>query len=176
LTQPTQPARRFVPVAEIARPHGVRGEIRLQVYNLGSDLLLARPPVQLRFPDGATRDVKIRSARPVNKGILVEIEGVTDRDAAEALRGAEVCVRRDLFPAEEEGEFYACDLEGAKAVLPSGEEVGRVTAVQSYPSCDVLVIDRGKAGPLEVPLVDAYVASVDPERGVVELVTIEGLT
>lgn len=167
--------RRYVPVAEIARPHGVRGELRLQVYNLGSDLLLTRPPVQLRLPDGAMRDVKIRSARPVNKGILVELEGVTDRDAAEALRGAEVCVRRDLFPAEEEGEFYACDLEGARAVLASGEEVGRVTAVQSYPSCDVLVIDRGAGGSLEVPLVDAYVASVDPERAVVELVTIDGL-
>ncbi len=168
--------RRYVPVAEVARPHGVRGEVRLQVYNLGSDLLLARPPVRLRLPDGSEREVKIRSARAVNKGILVELEGVSDRDAAEALRGAEVCVRRDLFPAEEEGEFYACDLEGARAVLASGEEVGRVTAVQSYPTCDVLLIDRGPAGPLEVPLVDAYVASVDPERAIVELVTIEGLT
>ena len=61
-------------------------------------------------------------------------------------------------------------------MLASGEEVGRVTAVQSYPTCDVLVIDRGVAGSLEVPLVDAYVASVDPERALVELVTIEGLT
>lgn len=168
--------RRYVPVAQVGRPHGVRGELRLQVYNLGSDLLLARPPVKLRLADGSEREAKIRSARPVNKGILVELEGVADRDAAEALRGAEVCVRRDLFPAEEEGEFYACDLEGARAVLVSGEDVGRVMAVESYPSCDVLVIDRGAAGRLEVPLVDAYVASVDPARALVELVTIEGLT
>jgi 16S rRNA processing protein RimM len=168
-------SRRYIPVAEVSRPHGIRGELRLSVYNLGSDLLLRRPPVVLRMKDGAERDATITGARAVNKGVLVTLAGVDSRDAAEALRGAEVRVRRDLFPNPEEEEFYACDLEGARAVLPSGEEVGRVTAVQSYPTCDVLLVDRGAAGTLEIPLVDAYVASVDPARAVVELVTIEGL-
>jgi 16S rRNA processing protein RimM len=167
--------RRYVPVADVSRPHGVRGELRLAVYNLGSDLIVRRPPVRLRMEDGTERDATITSARPVNKGVLVTLAGVEDRDAAEALRGAKVCVRRDLFPPAEEGEFYTCDLEGARAVLSTGDEVGRVITVQSYPTCDVLVIDRGAAGKLEVPLVDAYVASVDVERALVELVTIEGL-
>jgi 16S rRNA processing protein RimM len=168
--------RRYVPVAEIARPHGVQGELRLRIYNPGSDLLLRRPAVRLRMPDGTEREASIRTARSANKAILVSLAGVADRDAAEALRGAEVLVSRDAFPLAEDGEFYACDLEGAKAVMAStGEEIGRVSGVQSYPTCDALVIDRGAGGSIEVPLVDAYVASVDVEGAVVQIVTLEGI-
>jgi 16S rRNA processing protein RimM len=167
---------RFVPLAEVARPHGVLGELRLRVYNQDSDLLTRVKRVRLRAPDGAERDAAIVSARPVNKAILMKLAGVDDRDAAEALRGTEICVPRDAFPPPAEGEFYACDVEGAIARLPSGEEVGRVVALQSYPTCDALIVDRGAAGKIEVPLVEAYIASVDVEHGIVELVTLDGLT
>jgi 16S rRNA processing protein RimM len=187
-------ARRYVPVAEVARPHGVHGELRLKVYNQDSDLLLCRPAVKLQLEDGSQRDVTIQSVRDVSKAILMKFAGVDDRDAAEALRGAKVAVARDAFPSLAEGEFYACDLEGARALLPSGEEVGRVVGLESYPTCDVLLIDRAMVVPdgaaggstprasrrrpgqrIEIPLVEAYVASIDVDRGVVELVTIEGL-
>lgn len=173
-------ARRYVPVAEVARPHGVQGEIRLKVYNQGSDLLLRRPPVKLLLADGTERDAVVDTAREVNKAILVRLVGVSDRDAALALRGARIAVARDQFPPLDEGEFYACDVEGARAVLASGEEIGTVAGLSSYPTCDVLLIDRttpagGRARRLEVPLLDAYVGHVDVERGVVELVTIDGL-
>lgn len=176
--------RRYVPVAEIARPHGVHGEVRLRIFNEHSDLLLRRPPVRLRLPDGEERDVKLVAARPTNKALLVQLAGVDDRDAAEALRGAVVCVPRDVFPALEEGEFYACDLEGAEVLTPEGEPLGRVQGVVSYPSCDALVValveERSKTpgkkpATLEIPLVETYVAAVDPDKRTVQLVTLEGL-
>ncbi|WP_437668609.1 ribosome maturation factor RimM [Sorangium sp. So ce131] len=167
--------RRYVPVAEIARPHGVQGELRLRLYNEGSDLLLTRPAVKLRLPDGAERDVKILGARPVDKALLVRLAGVEDRDAAEALRGAAVCVPRDAFAPLDEGEFYACDVEGARVLTPEGELLGHVKSLQSYPTCDVLVVERKGAGPVEVPLTETFVSSVDVERQTVQLVTLEGL-
>jgi 16S rRNA processing protein RimM len=168
-------ARRWIPVAEIARPHGVRGELRLKVYNVESDLLAHRRDALLRMPDGEERTVQIASARPVNKAMLMHLRGVDDRDAAAALRGALLCIPRDEFPPLDEGEFYACDLEGARAVLESGEEIGRVRGLRSYPTCEALEIDGGTRGAIEVPLVDAFVQEVDVENGVVRLVTIEGL-
>jgi 16S rRNA processing protein RimM len=167
--------RRYVPVAEIARPHGVVGELRLKLYNEGSDLLARRPPIRLRLPDGAERDARIEGARPMNKGLLVRLAGVADRDAAEALRGALVCVPRDAFPPLDEGEFYACDLPGARVVTSAGEEVGRVERLESYPTCDTLVVAREGGERLEIPLTEAFVASVDVERQTVEIVTLEGL-
>ncbi|AUX44060.1 ribosome maturation factor RimM [Sorangium cellulosum] len=167
--------RRYVPVAEIARPHGVQGELRLRLYNEGSDLLLTRPAVKLRLPDGAERDAKILGARPVDKALLVRLAGVDDRDAAEALRGAAVCVPRDTFAPLGEGEFYACDVEGARVLTPEGELLGHVKSLQSYPTCDVLVVERKGAGPVEVPLTESFVSSVDVEHQTVQLVTLEGL-
>src|SRR4029079_10417673 len=98
-------ARRYVPVAEVARPHGVQGELRLKVYNQDSDLLLRRPAVRLLLADGSERDAVITSARESNKAILLKLADVGDRDAAEALRGARIAVPRDAFPPVAEGEF-----------------------------------------------------------------------
>jgi 16S rRNA processing protein RimM len=165
----------YVAVAEVARPHGIQGELRLKVYNPDSDLLLRKPRAILLLSDGETRDVAITAARESNKAILVRLAGVDDRNAAEVLRGAELCVPRDAFPALEEGEFYASDLEGARAVMRSGDELGRVTGVTSYPTCDVLVVERTSGGRLEIPLLDAFVGKVDVANGVVEVVTVEGL-
>ncbi|WP_437565045.1 ribosome maturation factor RimM [Sorangium sp. So ce542] len=167
--------RRYVPVAEISRPHGVQGELRLRIYNEGSDLLLSRPPIRLRLPDGSERDAKIVAARPVDKALLVRIAGTDDRDAAEALRGAAVCVPRDAFAPLAEGEFYACDIEGARVLTPEGDLIGHVRSLQSYPTCDVLVVERSGADSLEIPLTESFVGSVDAERQIVQLVTLEGL-
>jgi 16S rRNA processing protein RimM len=167
---------RLVALAEVARPHGIVGELRLKVYNLDSDLLLRRPPVTLRLPDGAVREASLTAVREVDKALLVRLAGVDDRNAAEALRGAQVLVRRDALPPAEDGEFYACDVEGAQVVLASGEAVGRVVGLTSYPTCDVLLVERAAGGKrVEVPLIAAYVKDVDVERGVVEVVTLDGL-
>jgi 16S rRNA processing protein RimM len=177
-----QTARRFVPVAEVARPHGIRGELRLKLYNEGSELLteLARGakrspavPLKLRLPSGEERPLVLTSARSSNKALLVKFDDVVDCDAAELLRGAVILVPRDAFPPLEEGEFYACDIEGARAMV-GAEQVGIVTELHSYPTCDVLVVKR-EGDSIEVPLTDTYVASVDVAGGVIELVTIEGL-
>jgi len=170
-----RPADGWIGVAEIARPHGIQGELRLKVYNPDSDLLSRRPRVRLRLPDGALRDAAITSARDANKALLVRLAGVDDRDAAEALRGVEICVAREALPPLEEGEFYACDLEGARALLPSGEEIGHVSGLQSYPTCDVLLIERSSGGRLEVPLLAPYVGKVDAQGGLVEILTLDGL-
>jgi 16S rRNA processing protein RimM len=167
--------RKLVAVAEVARPHGIVGEVRLKVYNLDSDLLARRPPVILRLPDGTEREATLTAARETDKALLVRIGGVDDRNAAEALRGAQVCVPRTALPPPDEGEFYTWDLEGAQVVLTAGETVGQVLEVTSYPTCDVLVVVRPDGTKLEVPLVATYVARVDAERGVIELNTVDGL-
>jgi 16S rRNA processing protein RimM len=164
-----------VALAEVARPHGIAGEIRLKVYNLDSDLLLRRPKVSLHLVDGVVREAAITAAREVDKALLVRLAGVDDRDAVEALRGAILSVARDALPPPEEGEFYAHDVEGAAAVLAGGEPVGRVTGLASYPTCDVLLVERPGGKVLEVPLLPAYIARVDVARGVVEIVTLDGL-
>jgi 16S rRNA processing protein RimM len=170
----------WVPLAEVARPHGVRGEVRLRLYNRDSDLLLEQDEVLLRFPDGAEQEVSVDGARRADEAILMKLYSVDDRDRAEDLRNAIICVRRGAFPPPEPGEFYACDIEGARVVVEvEGEEpreLGRVVAMRAYPANDTLEVTASDGGrPWEVPLVDAVVRSVDVAAGLVTLHTLEGV-
>ena len=170
----------WVPLAEVARPHGVRGELRLRLYNRDSDLLLEQDEVLVRFPDGEEQEVSVDGARRADDAILMKLHSVADRNRAEELRGAIVCVRRGAFPEPLPGEFYACDIEGARVVVLEDEgkerELGRVTAMRAYPANDVLeVAATDGGGPWEVPLVDAVVRSVDVTAGLVTLLSMEGV-
>lgn len=168
-------SRTWVAVAEIARPHGVRGELRLRVYSGDPALLVRRPPIKLRGEDGKITSGTILSTRHADKALLVMLEGVADRNAAEAMRGKEVLVERDAFAPLEEDEFYAVDIEGARAELVTGEAIGTVTGLGSYPTCDVLLIEHeGKR--LEVPLLPHFVESVDVGAKLVRILTLEGIT
>ena len=146
-----------------------------KVYSGDAAFLLRRPPVRLRLADGSERDVTLANARRADKAVLVKIAGIDDRSAAETLRAAVITVPRDALPPPEEGEFYACDLEGARVELASGEPIGTVRTIATYPTCDALVVDRPGAAALEIPLVETYVASVDVEAGLVRVATLEGL-
>ena len=169
----------WVPLAEIARPHGVRGELRLRLYNRDSDLLLDQDEVLVRFPDGDEQEVSVDAARRADDAILMKLYSVDDRDKADDLRGCVVCIRRGSFPPPGEGEFYACDVEGARVVLDEGgevKEIGKVVALRAYPAMDVLEVTADDGGrPWEVPLVEAVVRSVDVAAGVVTLATMEGV-
>lgn len=181
-------AQRYVAVAEIARPHGIRGELKLKLYNVDSDLLASRPPIRLAMPDGTIRQAEIRALRPTPGAMLMRLAGVADRNAAEALRGAQIEVARSRFEAlgadsaerleggddTAEPEFYVCDLEGC-TVLLEGAAVGLVKTVTRYPTCDVLVVTRPAARTLEVPMQAAYIGDVDLEARTVVLLTVEGL-
>jgi 16S rRNA processing protein RimM len=170
----------WVPLAEVARPHGVRGEVRLRPYNRDSRLLLELDEVLVRFPDGQEHEVSVEAARPTPDAILMKLYSIDDCDRAAELRGAVVCARRAAFPALEAGEFYACDVEGARVVVHPGQGdpfgLGRVRELRNYPTADVLVVDADDGGrAFEVPLVDGIVQSVDVASGLVTLVTVEGV-
>jgi 16S rRNA processing protein RimM len=156
-------------VAEVNRPHGLRGELRTRMYNKDSCLLEAGMPVELRLRNAEHRAAVIEQVRGAGAGVkLVKVCGVDDPDGAAALRGALVCVQRDAFPDLDGGEFYVCDIVGATLVGPSGE-LGTVEGIVTYPGSDALVVRPTGAGhdTVEIPLVDAFVECVDTESGTV---------
>jgi 16S rRNA processing protein RimM len=165
----------WIPLAEIARPHGVRGEVRLRLFNKASDTLLTLDEVLVRLPDGEEHEVSVEKARRADDAILMKLYSIDDRDRADELRGALVCVRRRDFPREEEGEFYTVDVVGAEARL-DGKRIGSVKDILAYPAATsiLLAMDDGE-GDLEIPLASAFVANVDAKAKVVDVVTIEDL-
>jgi 16S rRNA processing protein RimM len=151
----------------------VRGELRLRLFNKDSEVLLDREEVLVRLKDGEEHEVSVDRARRADDAILMKLFSVDDRDRADELRGALICVRRAEFPLLGDGEFYVCDAAGA---MCDGRSIGVVKDVRNYPSVDALVVTAEDKGvDWEIPLVDAFIAAMDLESGVVELRTLEGL-
>lgn len=170
----------WVPLAEVARPHGVRGELRLRLFNKDSDVLLEQDEVLVRLVDGEEHEVSVDFARRADQAILMKLHSVDDRDRAEEIRGALICVKRASFPALGEGEFYTCDALGAEVwVEEAGKEparLGHVRDIVSYPSVDTLVVRAEDGGAdYEVPLVAAFVSTADVARGRFVVETMDGL-
>jgi len=168
----------WVPLAEVLRPHGLRGEVKLKVFNEDSDVLLSQVDVLVRLGD-EEHEVSVDRARRAGDAILMKLYSIDDCDRAGELRGALVCARRGTFPLLDEGEFYTCDVVGARVLLRNGddyEEIGTVRTLQSYPSADALVVQAADGGKdWEVPLLDTFVETVDVALGVVRVSKLEGL-
>ena len=105
----------MVALGAVTRPHGVRGEVRVHRFNPDSPLLLDREKVWLRGADGLLREMRVERSRPHGELVLYVFEGVVGREAAEALRGLEVCVPRDDLPPPDEDELYHIDLAATAA-------------------------------------------------------------
>lgn len=173
-------ASEWVPLAEVARPHGVRGELRLKLYNKDSDILLTLDEVLVRLPEGEEHEVSVDGARRADDAILMKLHSIDNRDRADELRGAVLCAKRGEFPPAADGEFYVCDVIGATVVFVEVDGgtrlVGKVTELRSYPSVDALVVAAADGGKdWEIPLVEAFIAEVDAVSGTVTLTTMEGL-
>jgi 16S rRNA processing protein RimM len=163
-----------VPVGKITKPHGLRGEVRVELHWKGSDSLLEVEWAWLTRPDAPDERRRIQSARRANQAILVKFENSDDRDAAEALRGASVCLDRAALPEPEAGEYYLVDLLGARVVGPGGE-VGRIVRIHTHPSVDSVTIEMPDGRLAEQPLAEAWVDEVDLEANVVTLSSLDGL-
>ena len=155
---------RKVCIGAIAGPHGVHGLVRVKSYTADPEDVAAYGPV---MDAAGKRRFRIELAGAARDMLLARIEGVTDRTAAEALRGVELYVERGRLPAPEADEFYHADLIGLPARSPDGSEIGTVTALYDYGAGDMIEI-RVEGGRVELlPFSKAVVPEVDLERGFV---------
>ena len=156
-------------VGVIGAAHGLRGEVRMKSYT--EDPMAVGDYGPLRLPDG--RVVRVKALRPVRDDlVIVRIEGVTDRTAAEQLTGLPVSVEKSRLPAlEDEEEFYHADLVGLKAVDAAGQVVGHIVGLFNYGAGDMLEIRLNKPAPTDfLPFTKAFVPTVDVTAGFVEVV------
>jgi 16S rRNA processing protein RimM len=131
----TDPQR--IALAAVAGAQGMKGELRLKLFGEGADALAAHKRIYL---DGVER--RLLSVRDAGKMAVARIEGVSDRNAAEALRGQLIEIDRAALPPLEEGEYYHADLIGLPCEDLGGNPVGTVVAVENFGAGDLLEVER----------------------------------
>jgi 16S rRNA processing protein RimM len=148
-------------VARIGAAHGVRGEVRLWTFTDDPLAVAAYGPLSTR--DG-TRQFALAKLREAKGHLVACLEGVTTREAAQALNGVELYVARDRLPAPNDDEFYHADLIGLRAVTPAGSPLGRIIAVHNFGAGDVIEI-KGEGVSELLPFDRATVPAIDLAQG-----------
>ncbi len=147
-------------VGRIARAHGNRGQV---IVNVDSDFPEARfrPGAKLfTRQDGVTRTITLASVRFQNGRPVLGIEGVDTMNGAEALAGCELRVPVDQLAALPEGTFYRHDLIGCRVETVGGEAVGTVEEVEGTLSGSRLVV-AARAGEVLIPLASEICTTID---------------
>lgn len=150
-------------VGVVVGAHGVRGAVRIKSFTADPGAVATYGPVE---DDEGGRRFSLR-VLSVGKGVVTAaVDGVGDRDAAEALRGTRLYVPRAALPATtDEDEFYHADLIGLAAVAADGGPVGRVSAVHDFGAGDVLEIARSSGEAIMLPFTRERVPLVDLAGG-----------
>lgn len=135
---------RLIRLGVFGAPQGVRGEVRVKSLTVDPSAIGAYGPLTDK---GRTRTFVFESLRTLKDDILVaRLAGVSTREAAEALKGADIFARRDQLPPPAHDEFYYDDLIGLEAVNAEGAPIGRVVSLMNYGAGDVLEIAPAQGG------------------------------
>lgn len=134
-----QHSRRVIALGRIAGAYGVKGWVKI-ISNTSPQENIIDYPVWLIGRHGEWAECKVVSGRVHGKGVVVQLEHVSDRDQAQAMKGTEIAVYRDQLPDPQEGEYYWVDLEGLRVQTESGVDFGHVDHVFETGANDVLVV------------------------------------
>jgi len=160
-------SQRLVLMGAILGAHGIKGDVKVKSF-------AAKPAAIAEY--GPLTDTKHKRSFELSivgaaKGVLIgRIAGITDRNAAEALKGVELFVDRERMPAPKDPEeYYLADLIGLAAFDGKGAKLGEIVSVDNYGAGDLLLVVPENGEGFVVPFTKAFVPVVDVKGGRVVL-------
>lgn len=151
-----------VTVAFIGKPQGLKGEVSLDLRTDIPEERLSPGSVLETNPENAG-PLTVATSRTSSGRWYVGFAGITDRNAAEELRGIELIA--DADDADEDDAWYVHELVGLRVERPNGEVLGKVTDLLNMPAQDLLEIRQNDGVKALIPFVEEFVPEVDIEGG-----------
>ena len=161
-------------IGEIVGVHGLQGAVKIRSYADSPALFERGHVLQLETHGGQARRLAVAWAKPHGKGILMGIEGVHDRDAAEALVGGQLSMTKASLPDLEDDTYYWFELIGLSVYDTQGRFLGKLATVLPTGSNDVYVVRNGDDEIL-VPALASVVQAIDTDQRRMEVTLPEGL-
>lgn len=155
----------------MVKPHGLKGEVWVDLNTDFPERLPEWPALEIVGEGGASR-ARIEYIKGVVGGrCIIKLEGVEDRDQAEAIRGRIIRVERPGIPPAPEGAYYDFQIIGLSVVTTDGRDLGRVTEILRTGANDVYETESGAL----IPAVAHVVTEIDLEQGRIVIEPMEGL-
>lgn len=160
-------ANNLVLMAEIVGVHGIKGWVKLKIFSADPEGLADFAPF---YDATGQRTFELLAVQPHGNTYLAVIDGVADRNAAEALRGAKLYLLRENLPdIDEDDTFYHVDLIGLAAQWPDGRPMGKVVNVANFGAGDLLEIRPTRGASFYVPFTNEVVPDVDMTKKIVTI-------
>ena len=164
--------QQYLEVGQITNTHGIVGEVRVQPWADSPEFLCQFKKLYLS-KDGS-RPIKVERARPHKNMAILKLEGVTDVNAAMALKNTVLYIDRSDAKLPE-GSFFIADLVGLEVRdAENGTVLGKIAEVLTLPANNVYVV-RGGEREILIPAVDAFVAETNVAEGFIRVNMMEGL-
>ncbi len=160
-------------VARIGKPHGIRGEVTVQVLtDAPGDRFV--PGTEFVVEPASAGGLIVESARWNKDILLLAFEGIETRNQAETLRGAKLFIETEELDEDDDEGWYEHELVGLEARVGS-QVVGKIAALHTLPVQDLLVVETPDGKEILVPFVEQIVPEVNVADGFVLLTPPDGL-
>ena len=160
----TPEPRQWVAVGRVGRAKGLRGEMRVELYNPGSDIFFRVDEVRVGTSPDSAAPYAIDEASQQGNRMIVRLNRVESRDQVDGLKHHEIIVPRTELPPPAAGEYYCVDLIGLSVVTSAGEKVGTLREIWPTASNDVYAVD-GPDGEILLPATKDVLVKVDLDGG-----------
>jgi 16S rRNA processing protein RimM len=162
----------FLVVGKLGKPHGIHGEIVMDVYTDFPDRLQAGVMV---FVGPHYQRIQITKRRPHSRGLLLSLAGFQTREAVAELCNLIVFVRTADRPKLEEGEFYHHQLLGLKVIDEEGTSLGKITRILETGANDVYVVQSESGTEVLIPAIDSVILDIDLAKAQLRIHLLPGL-
>ena len=143
---------------------GVRGWVKVYSHTRPPEAILKYGPWLLQSA-GQWREIELKEGRKQGKGIVANLENISDRDSAQGLVGSDIAVPLTRLPALPENEYYWAQLEGLHVHDTAGKTLGKVSYLFETGANDVIVV-KGEQERL-LPFIGEVIKQVDLDAGVI---------
>jgi 16S rRNA processing protein RimM len=161
---------RKICVGQFVGAHGVRGLVKLRSFTAEPEAVFEYAPLT---DEGGATVYKVGLKTAAKDYFIVTVDGISNKEAADMLRGDKLYVPRNVLPKTGKGEYYEADLIGLVAVDGSAKEYGNVMGVHDHGAGVFLEIGHSRKDSFMLPFTDAFVPTVDADGGHITIVVPE---
>jgi 16S rRNA processing protein RimM len=164
----------LLPIGRVAKPHGVKGKIKVDYFGEDLNLFLLYREVFIKDPMGRLQAYDILEVVPQPPRLIIQVKGIERREEVEPLVGREIFIKTKSLPDLEEGEHYWFEILGMVVETEKGKRIGKVKEILHTGANDVYVVE-GKRGEIFLPATEEVIQSIDVKAGRMKVIRMEGL-
>lgn len=159
----------FILLGKVAKPHGIRGEIKVYPYSGQPENFNAYRKVFMASDSGRELlPYAVEQSRVQGKLAVLKLTGCSTREDAQNLVGREIWLLRRDLPPPDDSEYYWLDLENKQVVTEDGQELGKVAAIFATGAHDIISV-TGSGREYLIPVHEEFIVRIDDVKVVLRL-------